>query len=211
MGGYPLFDENHQFNWNEQRSEAAVLVARGKQSWEKIGQHLGINRDTIYLWYKIPEFRAKVDEHKATFAAEVLAHALADKTGRVQGYFDLKSRVQRIIDEREAKHDGTHKEPGMGTGLLAETKTVSIDSDDKTSVKTEYKYESAIVRDLTMLDTQIAKELGQWSEKGELTIEGPPTRVFNVTLDTDTTPFDMDEIDDIVAEDDEDDEDDDRG
>jgi hypothetical protein len=195
MGGTPYLSGDNQFVWTAQRQECAMLIARGKMSWDKIAAEVGISRATIWLWYQQPDFRTRVDEHKAAFAAEIRSRALADTTGRLDSLYQLRERIMKILEEREARYDGKHDEPGMGSGLMNES--VTIQTDDATHervIRREYRYESALARDLMALEKQIGQELGQFAEKTEITVDGPPVREFKITLQTDPTPIDMDSL-----------------
>jgi hypothetical protein len=197
MSNHPLATAlSGNFAWNAQREAVAIHIAQGKLSWKKIGDEVGISHATIWSWYQHPDFKARVEEHKTAFAAEMRSRALATHEGRLDSLYNLRDRIMKILEERQDRYDDKHEEPGMGSGLLNESVTIQV-SDDETHARVmrrEYRYESSLVRDLTLIETQIAKELGQYSEKAELTIDGPAVREFKVTLSTDPTPFDMDDL-----------------
>jgi hypothetical protein len=209
MGGVPYLTENGQFLWNGEREEIALHVAQGKLSWEKIAAEVGVSRGTVWNLYQIPDFKARVDEHKAAFASEIRSRALANHEGRLDSLYKLRERIMRILEEREAAYDDNHTEPGMASGLLNENVTImQMDGDSgerSRIIKREYKYETALARDLMAIEKQIAQELGQFSEKSEIHVDGPPVREFNIIINSDPTPFDMAALDAAIDAGDEDD------
>ena len=54
------------------QERAAWLVAEDEMSDEKIAQEIGIHRDTLFEWKKIPEFKARVAEHVAQITHQVM-------------------------------------------------------------------------------------------------------------------------------------------
>lgn len=49
-----------QFEWNDNRSKAAIGLAEGKTQ-QQVADECGINRSTVCRWLEHPEFAAEVD------------------------------------------------------------------------------------------------------------------------------------------------------
>jgi hypothetical protein len=69
MGGLPVAE---RFQWNRQRSEAALLLAEGRSS-KSVASRLGVATGTIKNWRRSPEFAAEVD--RLTLMSDIASRA----------------------------------------------------------------------------------------------------------------------------------------
>lgn len=77
---------------------------------------------------------------------------------------DLKAKYLQVIAERAEKYATEKDAPGASTGLLARQERV-IGSGDAALHVVEFKADTAITDAIQNLDAQAAKELGQWTDK----------------------------------------------
>ncbi len=125
-----------------------------------------------------PKIQTAIEE----WQVEVKTTSLREKDGRLCGYEDLISRLVSVITARaETYKDGP---AGANSGLLVvSTKVVtkvSLRGDEEKVEIAEYAYDSAIVRDLTALYAQIAKET---SGPSKLEVSGPNGGPVQVSSD----------------------------
>lgn len=163
-----------KFRWDGRRERAAVLLAEDELSDQKIADEIGVNKKTLELWKRSPEFATRIVEHVKALEAEALKFAIAKKRKRVAALQDRWDRMQQVIVERGANEDlgvyrferdpetqeitGTHIVPGWSTGLLVRKETQNT---------LEFKVDTGLLAELRDHEKQAAQELGQWIEKAE--------------------------------------------
>ncbi|HEU4752053.1 MAG TPA: phBC6A51 family helix-turn-helix protein [Armatimonadota bacterium] len=157
------------WRWNKQREHAAALVARDDLTDVEIANEVGIGKATLERWKAVPEFQARVEEHVTAFRALVRRRGIAVLENRIQAQQDRWERMQAVIHERAAEMDG--EVAGGGSGLLVrQYKTVG--SGDDAELVREYHVDTGLLRELRELEKQAAQELGQWTERQDLTSGG---------------------------------------
>jgi uncharacterized protein YjcR len=57
------------YGWNEQRIQAAALVAAGRLTDLAIAEEVGISDRQLRRWKRIPKFRARVERQLAAYRA----------------------------------------------------------------------------------------------------------------------------------------------
>jgi transposase-like protein len=57
------------YGWNEQRIQAAALVAAGRLTDLEIAAEVGVSDRQLRRWKRIPEFRARVEANLAAYRA----------------------------------------------------------------------------------------------------------------------------------------------
>ena len=99
-----------QFAWDAQKEEAAALIATGTMSDQAIADQLRVNKNTIYAWKQIPEFKARVAEIVEDVRAHVLRHGIADVVVRVSRLNKRYDQVGKLIDMCEGSDVALIKE-----------------------------------------------------------------------------------------------------
>lgn len=159
-----------KFPWNKSTERAAQLIAEGRLEFPEIARLVGITRNTLYRWRKHPEFAAHVDrviaEMRAEVGAEVKRFAIMDVMNRVGAQNDRWNRMTRVIEERAAD-PSMAKVPGGKTGLLVRT-IKGIGTGKSYKVVEEYAVEIGLLKELREIEKHAAQELGQWTEKQEI-------------------------------------------
>lgn len=158
------------FRWSRVRERAAELVAADELSDEDIARQCGIARRTLATWKRHSGFEQRVAEHHAAWRAAIRAEGIANRQNRINALNDRWERMQRIIEERAAdtvsgmivdEIGEEHVIPGWSTGLLVRQEKPH---------GTEFAVDTGLLRELRAHEEQAAKELGQWVEKQEETL-----------------------------------------
>jgi hypothetical protein len=155
-----------EWKWTKQREEAARLLAEDRATNEAIASKLDIGLRTLLDWKTVPEFAARVKEHVEAYRDACMAEGIADKRNRVRRLSETHRGLLQVIAERADDPDMLEVSGGT-TGLLVKTVRRSKGSND-------VWFESAVIdkallSELREIEQQAAKELGQWSEKVDLT------------------------------------------
>lgn len=151
------------WNWDENRRRAAELVADGELSDAQIGDRIGVTRQAIWQWRRVPEFMARVDQHINDTNAALRKRRISHVEQRVAAYNDRWLRLQRVIEARSTDPNCL-KGAGGDTGLLAH-KVRMIGSGENAMPVDEFEVDTGLLKELREIEKQAAIELGQWEEK----------------------------------------------
>jgi len=179
------------FRWTAQREQAAQLVADDSLSDESIASRVGVSRQTLAVWKRKPAFQQRVTEHLDAAREAIKAEGIANRINRVNALNDRWERMQTVIAERAADtssgtyttaptEDGETERivaPGWSTGLLVRTEK-QIGAGDKAIHVIEFAVDTGLLRELRAHEEQAAKELGQWTEKRDVTSDGQPLKAY---------------------------------
>lgn len=103
-------------------------------------------------------------ELREQFEEDALQYGLAKRANRLREKTERHSLLKDIIIARGAEMIG--EVPGGETGLLVR------DYRGKDAITRVYKLDAALLKEMRDLEREIAIELGQWTEKRELTGAG---------------------------------------
>ncbi len=157
--------------WTRKRERAALQVAEDHLTEEAIAKQAGVTKVTLWTWRKHPDFAARVEAHKARWAAEIEQEGIANRQNRVNALNERWRLMQQVIEARAA--DATMKGAGHETGLLVRSVKPT-----KRGMVEEYRFDGALVAELRAHELQAARELGQLVERRELTgKDGGPMEV----------------------------------
>ena len=160
------------FDWTDQRTEAAQLVASGELSFGEIAEKLGMGERTLYKWRTFPEFEERVDSLIEEVRQSLRRRAISAVERRVDRLNRDWLRLQKVIEARAACPD-LRTAPGGDTGLLCKTvKGVGTGADF--TLVNEYAVDTGLLKELRDIEKQAASELGQWMTKTEVTAEVKP-------------------------------------
>lgn len=104
----------------------------------------------------------------AQFREEVSQLAITNVQARLETIDDLKRRYLQVIAERAEQYGKTNEAPGVGTGLLVRQERI-IGSGENAEKVIAFKIDDCVREAIQRLDEQAAKELGQWSDKLNIT------------------------------------------
>jgi hypothetical protein len=162
---------------------AAVLLAEDDLSDQKIADRIGITRKTLSNWKHIPEFSALVTDNANQIQAAMMRRVIAKRHRRLAVLDDLHEKSLRVIGERAEEYQRLGNNPaeleddvsgitrtvpaGGETGLLVrQLRQVGTGHDAK--LVEEFSVDVGLMREIRALHEQAAKELGQWTEKVNL-------------------------------------------
>lgn len=136
----------------------------------EIAAAVGVTRQGLALWKQHQEFQARIAHHVQTFQEKIVANGIARRQNRVNALNDRWHRMQKVIEERADEHDGAAA--GGGTGLLV--RQVKLAS---TGVQVEeFAVDTGLLKEMRETEKQAAQELGQWTEKSDVSSGGQPIR-----------------------------------
>lgn len=156
--------EKGSFKWDARKEEAAILLARGELTNEEIADKLDMGIATLFRWKNYQEFKERIDEFTAQFREAALKQEIGDLGKRLKRYNKRWQQIDQLIKERSID-EKNQRVAGGTTGLLAR--------DIKGEVEV-WKFDAALVKEERELAKQAAIELGQWTEKADLTSDGKP-------------------------------------
>lgn len=179
------------FQWSTRAQSAALLVAKDDQPDQAIADQLGIGRRTLARWKLHPDFQARVQEHRDGWALEIKDKGIADRQNRVDALNDRWRRMQTVINER-AEDPGVAMVPGGSTGLIVhDVKGVGKGEDFR--LIDLYAVDVGLLKELREHEKQAATEVGQWTEKRELTGQDGAPLVFTISIDRNEPDADRDD------------------
>jgi hypothetical protein len=183
MGANPNNSEQNPrpFRWTRKSENAALLIAEGELSDEKIAERVGAGRTTLFEWRRHPDFAARVQAHLDEFRAAVRRRGIAIVENRVRALQDRWERMQRVITERAASPQ-MQDVPGGRTGLLVHN-VKSIGGGVHAERVDLYELDAALLKELRDHEKQAAQELGQWTEKSDVTSDGKAFALLPIRLD----------------------------
>lgn len=161
--------------------QACIWDAADGLSNYAIAERLGVHPTTVLRWTYRPEYQRLAKEIHAATHADVLRMAVARKAQRVIRLQQRWIQLQRITDDRGQWFSENRPEvAGGATGLLVERLKV-VGSGPHARTEPEYEVDEALLRAERDIAKMAAQELGQWSEKVDITADvehhGPPTIV----------------------------------
>lgn len=171
-----------KFVWTAARAEAAAAIAEGRLTIAEIAEIAGVNRRQLARWRERQEFEDRIQELMAQMDQAVQCRGIARKVRRIEELDARWDKMRRVIEERAASSD-MQDVAGGKTGLLVKT-LKGIGGGDNWSQVEEYEVDVALLKELREHEKQAAQELGQWTEKKDLTTNGEPIKVY-VGLDID--------------------------
>ncbi len=154
------------FRWNPRKEEAALLLAIDELTDEAIIEKLDIARTSLYEWKKNEEFRSRIDVHIAEFRARVRRRGIAIIENRVSHLQRRHDLLNQIIRERGRSPEMAIV-PGGTTGLIVH-QVKGVGKGEDFQIIDEYVLDASLLRELREHEKQAAQELGQWTEKQDL-------------------------------------------
>lgn len=163
------------------KHQAAILFAEGLHSERQIARELNVARSTLQEWKDHPDFIEVQAEYEREVRTEALHLAIANKTERIRVLDMLHRKTIEAIEARAsafqsdddpishaARVFGDAPPPEAATGLFAAKRSISATG----KPVTDWVFDASLVKEIRELEKQAAQELGQWSEKSEVTTDG---------------------------------------
>lgn len=168
--------QNVTWEWTDQREDAALLAAEDRLTDEQIAEKCGIDRRTLARWKLVPDFASRVAEHRALWREELKRKGIAAKQNRLDALNDRWERLKRVIEERGAD-PGMQGVAGGATGLLVRQVKGIGKGEDFERVE-EYAVDTGLLKEMRDHERQAAQELGEWTEKRDVTSNGEPLCIY---------------------------------
>ena len=156
-------------NFPKKQEKAARLAAEDVLTDEQIAAECGITRRTLTNWKANRDFSERVTAIAGAYAQRALKHGLARRERRVSVLNDLHQRMLQVIEERAAD-EGLAAVPGGKTGLITRN-LKGIGKGEDFQIVEVFEVDTGTLREIRSTQEQVAKELGQWSEKRELKLK----------------------------------------
>lgn len=136
-------------------------------------------------WLQLKHVRARTNKTygqlREEFEREAITEGLARRAVRLREKMERHALLKQVISER-ADHVEMQDAPGGKTGLLC------LDYKGKDADRAVYKLDAALLKEMRDIEREIAIELGQWTEKQELSGPGGSMPVLNVIINGPATP-----------------------
>jgi hypothetical protein len=158
------------WNWTPERIKAAELCALGGRTRQQIATEVGITIRQLARWKEGIEFQQRVDERIKEWQQKVKNSGIAVKENRIARLNRRVRLMEQVISERAA--DPKNQEvAGGSTGLLVYHK-VSIGIGKLNKIQDEWEVDTGLLKELREHEEQTAREMGQRTEKHEVTGPG---------------------------------------
>jgi len=166
-------------NKSARRERAAHLVAEDKLSDELIAAEVGVKRLTIARWKTQESFKNRVAEIVEEVRAALTARNILNREKRLASLEERQRLMTEVIRQRAVNLKDV---PGGGnTGLLVR-QVKGIGKGEDFQVVEEYAVDTGLLRELREHEKQAAIELGEWTEKQDVT-SGGARLTFTLKLD----------------------------
>lgn len=116
---------------------------------------------------KNTEIQARFKELSGKITEAVLEAAIESRDGRIRMYSEMQRRLWLIVEERGADPGMAKVAGGKGGFIARQIKAIGAGAAQR--IVPEYVADVALSRELRGVLQQAAQELGQWTEKRELT------------------------------------------
>lgn len=176
--------------WNDylamgQERSLAKLLARYR---EQAGHEGGMRPPTVKwatlsLWSRAHNWQQRLAEIAEAERQAIIARGIAERQNRIDAQNERWRKMLQVIEER-SRDPKLAEVPGGQTGLIVaspvlvkvyrakrKTEGEELSSTRKTVVLHEYAVDAALLKELRELEKHTAQELGQWTEKADLTVE----------------------------------------
>lgn len=167
----------HRFEWGPGSLEASYLVADDQMTEKQIAERVGVSHRTVQNWKKHPEFVAKVQEQLRKLEVEIFSAGVAVKKNRLRRLNNHWQKAQQVVEERKqaAEADPTMAEvPGARTGMMIRT----LKAIGQNQTVAEWRWDRELEKTILDIEKQAAIEMGQWTEKKDVTSGGQPYKCF---------------------------------
>jgi hypothetical protein len=162
------------------RARAAQLVAEDTLTDEQIAAAVGVSKGTLERWKLRPEFRARVAAIIETAIKRTESESINTVAGRALRYKRRAEKLDQVLAER-ADDPSVAAAAGGKTGLIV--RQYKIANGREPIVREEFVVDTATLAEIRQLEKQAAQDLGQWSDKTEMTGKDGAPFTFTIQID----------------------------
>jgi hypothetical protein len=157
------------FKWTAKSTSAAELLGRCELTDLAICDNVQVSRMCLHNWKQHPDFAGKVASHRAEYAEIVRQRGIAILEQRVDALNDRWLRMRRVIESRSRRYIARREKDEEATPEEAETGLVVLEKTyGKMGVTEKWAVDTGLLAELRNHEKQAAQELGQWTEKKEI-------------------------------------------
>lgn len=154
------------WRWDKKREKAAKLAAEDVLTNDQIAASVGLSPAGFDKWRAAPEFQARVNEIVTAYADAIRNEGIANVKNRVAALNRDFDATETIIAERAVSPE-VQQAPGGKTGRIVRTLKMLGSGDSGREIE-EFGYDTALEQSRLAILKQAAQDLGQWTEKKEL-------------------------------------------
>jgi len=158
------------FEWDSTKEEAAMLIAVGELTNDEISERLDIGIATLYRWKTYQEFKDRVKELKDAIRKEIMDTSIGDIVQRIRRANKRWMAIDKLIAARGSSLECKNA-PGGDTGLLTYDMKVIGTGPMQQTVEV-FTFDAALLREERELQKYVSQELGQWTEKQNVELNG---------------------------------------
>lgn len=189
--GVAVAEDSQKFPKTRTKKDiAAVLLAEDELTDQEIADAVGVSRRSIGKWKSDPDFMALVGNHKGQIIADALKLPSAKVHERVRNLNNIAEGILKAFALRAERYAltadtpeeaarsifGSTTPPEAATGLFVARSKIAANG----KTVTDYELDTAGIKSLESVYMHIAKQLGQWTEKNELS--GPGGESLTIIL-----------------------------
>lgn len=169
------------WRWSEPKERAAILCAEDALTDREIAAELGIGRRTLADWKEFAEFRERVTDLARRANTASLRTWIGKRQERVGRLLTQAERIERVVALRA---EAALLDPSMPetakTGLMVGRTILSARGDVE---RTDWTLDTGLCREYRATLEQAARELGQLSEKVEVSGDQITRRYVGVDVE----------------------------
>jgi transposase-like protein len=154
--------------------EAARMIAEADLTQREIARRLGVDEQTLSRWKHDPLFLAKIQEHTDELEDSIRRTFVAQRHKRIERLLAMVQRLETVMSERGLEFEDAQdleRSGGGHTGVVVR-QYKSIGSGPTAEVRVEYMTDATLLREYRAYCEHLARELGQWGDKLEITGSG---------------------------------------
>lgn len=175
--GRKMSENVKPWKWNKSKLQAAILFAENSLTQEGIAAKVGKSCRQLHRWMARLEFRAKIDEVSKKIEDTIFRQGIAKKAARLAA-LDKRHRLMSQLIESRSADLSMSTVAGGSTGLLAHD-VKSIGSGENAEKVHVYEFDAALVKEMREHEKQAAQEMGEWTEKKDVTSGGHPFKLYS--------------------------------
>jgi hypothetical protein len=148
------------FELDDDKLLAARLIAEGDLTNDEIAERVDIGVATLYRWKNYQEFKDEIKTQKDKIREDLYGFQFANIAHRINRANQRLRQIGRLTDARAKEYAD---QPGGETGLIVKDYKGSGDN-----LRTVFAFDAAVIKEERELLKYMSQELGQWTEKTEL-------------------------------------------
>jgi len=170
--------------WTARHDAAVLLVADDRLTNDAIAARVGIAPATLDLWKADAAFRDKVQQAVTVQREAAMSEAIAVKAERLRDYQELRRRLWSTIEANAQDHAAAVSKAGdafgrdVPTGAAHGLMVKKLVPGGK-GMLSDWQVDTALIAELRNLNKQAAQEMGDWTERKELSgKDGAPLQMI---------------------------------